>query len=328
MILVTGGAGYIGSHFVGAYLRRYPERALAVVDNLSTGHYRSLPHESDRVRFYQHDVSDSAALNRIFSDNKITAVVHFAGNCYVGESQSKPLEYFDNNVGASIKLFQCMETHGVRRIVFSSSCATYGLLRVEPMDETHPQEPVNVYGTTKLMVEQVLQSLCGRLQWSAIVLRYFNVAGAADNGLLGESHLLETHVVPNILKAAAGELEYFELYGDDYDTADGTCIRDYVHVEDLVHGHILALDHLETAPGFDAVNLGSGRGCSVRQLIELCSTITETRVPVKVSARRTGDPSCLVTSIARAESRLRWTPSRTLEEMIQSARAWQSRRLF
>lgn len=328
MILVTGGAGYIGSHFVKAYLDSNPEARLAVLDNLSTGHVEALAMHGKRVQFYQANLSDTAALHQLFTENEITAVVHFAASCYVYQSELTPLAYFENNVANSIKLFDAMENHGVRKVVFSSSCATYGQLRFSPISENHPQEPINVYGLTKLMVEQVLRSLARRSNWSAIALRYFNVAGASDSALIGESHAIETHVIPNLLKAARGENEIFELYGDDYDTADGTCVRDYVHVDDLARGHLQALAKLDSLKGFEAVNLGSGTGFSVRQLVDLAQTVSGKQIPVRICSRRDGDPPQLFTTISHAKDFLDWEPVHTIEEMMLSAWRWETNRRF
>lgn len=323
MILVTGGAGYIGSHFVKAYLDSSPEARIVVLDNLSTGHVEALAIHGNRVQFCQADLCDTTALHQLFSKNEITAVVHFAASCYVYESELTPLAYFENNVANSIKLFDAMESHGVRKIVFASSCATYGQLRFAPITESHPQDPINVYGLTKLMVEQVLRSLARRSNWSAIALRYFNVAGASDSTLIGESREIETHVIPNLLKTARGENEVFELYGDDYDTADGTCVRDYVHVDDLAEGHLQALAKLDAFTGFEAVNLGSGTGFSVRQLVDLAQSVSGKQIPVRVCNRRDGDPPQLFTTISHAKDFLDWTPV-----LMLSAWRWETNRRF
>jgi len=322
MLLVTGGAGYIGSHFVKLYLDRNPDVKLVVIDNLSTGHREALL-ESDRVIFVEEDVSGLQTLEDIFRTYPVSAVVHFANNAYVGESQKNPGKYLKNNVVNGLNLLDVMEAAGVRKFIYSSSCAVYGKQQTESIDESHPISPVNVYGLTKKMFEEALAAYAEQLGWSYIALRYFNAAGADADGLIGESHSPETHLIPNALKAAAGKKQCVDIFGEDYDTPDGTCIRDYVHVNDLCEGHIRALDFLDTTNGGETINLGSAEGTSVRQILDMCSEVTGCEIAERVLPRRDGDPVKLVASAKKAEELLKWSPSRSLREIIRSAWMWE-----
>ncbi len=323
MILVTGGAGYIGSHFVKTWLDENQGEDIIVIDNLSEGH-ESATKISPRIKFCKADIGNTAETKRIFQTHKIEAVVHFAASCYVGESQQNPGKYFQNNVANTIKLLDAMEAANVRKIVFSSTCATYGNPVKIPMDETHPQEPVNIYGLTKLLVEKVLQEYCQTHGWSAMALRYFNAAGADESGLIGESHNPETHLIPLVLETAAGKRPAIEIYGDDYETPDGTCIRDYIHVTDLAIAHCRALKAL-TKPGFNAINLGTTHGASVKEVIEVCRKITGKVIPTKISPRRPGDPPTLVANADKAKRILDWETRYTLDDIIKTAWNWYTR---
>ena len=327
MILVTGGAGYVGSHFVLTYLARNPHAEVVVVDNFAEGHKEALP-SSDRVRIVPEDIGDREAMRTVIAQFPITAVVHFAAFCYVGESQAKPAKYFHNNVVNTMSLLSVMEELGVKKFVFSSSCATYGKPVSVPIDESHVQDPINVYGTTKLMTEQALRSLVSASGWSFVALRYFNAAGADDSGRIGESHDPETHIIPLALQTAAGKREFVEVYGDDYDTADGTCIRDYIHVNDLAIAHCQALERVDSPQIQDAVNLGTTHGASVQEVIAMCKQVSGRDIPVRVAPRRPGDPSVLVAANEKARSLLGWEPTYDLRRIIETAWRWEQNRRY
>jgi len=318
MILVTGGAGYIGSHFIKHYLDTNPGQQVIVVDNLSEGHADAVSYSPD-ITLYTHNIGDTEAMARVFAAHPITAVVHFAASCYVGESQEKPALYFENNVIQSLRLFEAMEAAGVRQIVFSSTCATYGNPQYLPLDESHPQQPINVYGTTKLMIEKALDGYAQSRGWGYVALRYFNAAGADASGLLGERHDPETHLIPLVLQTAMGMRPHIGIFGDDYDTADGTCIRDYIHVTDLARAHSRALTYLETHSGGTAINLGTTHGASVKEVIEACEAVTGVSIPVVTSPRRPGDPPSLVANAQKAKTLLDWSTQYSLQETIASA---------
>lgn len=322
MILVTGGAGYIGSHFIKTYLEQHPQAQVVVIDNLSEGHREALAF-SDNIILYEANIGDVPTVQTILSKHPIKAVVHFAASAYVGESQENPQKYFENNVVNSIRLFQAMETAGVRKIVFSSTCASYGHPVYLPIDENHPQDPINVYGLTKLMVEKALKAHCERLGWTAIALRYFNAAGADAEGLLGESHEPETHLLPLVLRTAAGSQTAIKVFGTDYETPDGTCIRDYIHVTDLARAHCQALQWLEgQTGGFEFVNLGTTHGASVQEVIDLCRAVTGRKISVETMPRREGDPASLVAKAEKAYELLGWQATYTLWNVIESAWRW------
>jgi UDP-glucose 4-epimerase len=327
MILITGGAGYVGSHFLNRLFSSDTKYEVIVLDNLSEGHRESFAHWQG-LHFVSADTGDRAALKSIFKNNPIEAVVHFAANAYVGESQHKPFKYFNNNVVNSIALFECMEEHAVRKIVFSSSCATYGAINYNPVDEKHPQKPVNTYGLTKLIIEQILHSLSQTSGWSYVALRYFNAAGADEQGLIGESHDPETHLIPRILQAAAGKLAAVDVHGDDYETADGTCIRDYVHVFDLADAHLAALELVLNKNVAEAVNLGTAVGASVKEVIDKCRLITGCEIPVNMGPRRFGDPPTLVANFEKAQKLLSWQPHHSLDDIISSAWQWEQNRRY
>ncbi|HEY9712968.1 MAG TPA: UDP-glucose 4-epimerase GalE, partial [Chroococcales cyanobacterium] len=265
MILTTGGAGYVGSQFLRTYLARNPGKDLVVVDDLSEGHEQSLPGE--RVHFVRQCIGDVEAMKQVFAKFGVEAVVHFAASAYVGESQTHPFKYYQNNVINSINLFKAMEESNIRKLVFSSTCATYGDPKYLPLDEEHPQNPVNVYGTTKLIVEKILKNLHETLGWSYAALRYFNASGADESGLIGEKHDPETHLIPLILQVAAGRRDHVKIFGDDYDTRDGTCIRDYVHVIDLAEAHLAALELVSREKVGMAANLGTAHGASILEVL-------------------------------------------------------------
>jgi UDP-arabinose 4-epimerase len=320
-VLVTGGAGYIGSHTCKLLARAGFEPV--VLDNLSRGHAWA-------VRWgplVQGDLGDRALLEAVFRQYRIAAVIHFAAYAYVHESMLSPEIYFHNNVVNTVTLVDVMRQQGVRPIVFSSTCATYGHPQHVPITESHPQSPVNPYGESKRMVEKLLywygevHGLC----WAA--LRYFNAAGADPDGEIGEGHDPEPHLIPRALAAAAGEIPSVDVYGTDYDTPDGTAVRDYVHVNDLGTAHLLALQHLLDGGGSDAFNLGTGSGSSVRQVLSAIGSVTGKRVPFRELPRRPGDPPTLVADAGKAKSVLGWAPRYSeLTSMIETAWQWHSRR--
>lgn len=326
MILATGGAGYVGSHFVRAYRSKLPKAPIVVVDDLSTGHRESLPDEN--IHFYQVNIGDKSRMAEIFKQHTVDCVVHFAASAYVCESQKEPFKYLENNLVNSINLFQSMDSAGVRKIVFSSTCATYGLPQSIPIDESHPQEPVNVYGLTKLMIEKTLDSLASTLGWSYAALRYFNAAGAHPEGIVGESHVPETHIIPLLLAAAVNPQVVIPICGTDYPTTDGTCVRDYIHVMDLADAHLSAIDHLLSGKPNLLVNLGTSSGASVLELIELCQEVTGRKIQTVPAARRWGDPPTLVADYSKAASVLAWKPKHTLKSIIETAWNWEQNRLY
>ena len=317
-ILVLGGAGYIGSHGVDQLIEKGYQ--VVVVDNLQTGHKEAIHKEA---RFYQGDIRDKAFLQDIFKKEDIDGVLHFAANSLVGESMEQPLTYFNNNVYGTQVVLEVMEEFDVKKIVFSSSAATYGEAKVMPIAESAPTNPTNPYGETKLMMEKMLKWCDEAYQMNYVALRYFNVAGAKINGQIGEDHTPETHLIPLVLQTALGQRAQLSIFGNDYDTPDGTCIRDYVHVQDLIAAHILALEYLEAGNSSNIFNLGSSTGFSVQEIVEAARKITGKEIPTKVEARRAGDPSTLVAASQKAQDTLGWKPEyTTMETIIESAWNW------
>ncbi|MDR2468496.1 MAG: UDP-glucose 4-epimerase GalE [Spirochaetaceae bacterium] len=322
-ILVAGGAGYIGSHTVRALCEEGIN--VVVVDNLSEGHRETV----GGALLVEADINDAAALDAVFAEHTINAVIHFSAYAYVGESVSNPQKYYHNNVGATLTLLAAMLRHNVKQLVFSSSCATYGNPVRIPIDESHPQNPVNPYGTTKFMVERILADYHSAYGLNYIALRYFNAAGAHPDGSIGESHRIETHLIPLALKTITGERAYIEVFGTDYDTPDGTCIRDYIHVCDLASAHCAALRALADGAESRCINLGTGQGASVREVIHTCEEVCGKKVPVVFSARRPGDPPVLVAANNLAKTVLKWSPRwTTIREIIASAWNWEQHRNF
>ncbi len=320
-ILVTGGAGYIGSHTVR--LLASQGRKVVVLDNLVYGHERAIVDPG--VELVVGEVGDQALVRSLFEKHRFGAVVHFAAYAYVGESVTDPLKYYQNNTAEPVALLQVMQEFGCKVFVFSSTCATYGVPVKVPITEENPQDPINPYGRSKLMVEWVLADCDRAWGLKSACLRYFNASGSSADGLIGEDHDPETHLIPRVLMAVTGEIDHVEVFGTDYDTPDGTCIRDYIHVEDLADAHARALDHL--AGGGDSVrcNLGTGVGVSVKEIIAAVEEVTGRQVPVKYGPRRAGDPAMLVADPSLAKELLGWSAARRdVREMVRSAWAWTS----
>ncbi|MCM3411633.1 UDP-glucose 4-epimerase GalE [Metabacillus litoralis] len=317
-ILVCGGAGYIGSHAVSELLDRKEE--VVVVDNLQKGH---LPAVLEGATFYNGDLKDEEFLRNVFKENNIEAVIHFAADSLVGESVEKPLQYYENNVYGTMCLLKVMTEYNVKKIVFSSTAATYGEAENIPIVEHDPTVPTNPYGETKLAVEKMLKWSEQAYGLKYVVLRYFNVAGAHMEGKLGEDHDPETHLIPIILQVALGNREKIMIFGDDYQTEDGTCIRDYIHVTDLADAHILAIQKLRKDNTSATYNLGNGNGFSVKQVIETARTVTGHPIPAEVAPRRAGDPAVLIASSEKAINELGWKPKYAdLHTIIESAWNW------
>ncbi len=317
-VLVCGGAGFIGSHTVSELLDRGEE--VVIVDNLQSGHKAAV---LDKATLCVGDLRDEAFLETVFEKHEIDAVIHFAADSLVGESVNVPLKYYENNVYGTMCLLKVMEKFNVKKIVFSSTAATYGEPKNIPILETDPTIPTNPYGETKLAVEKMLKWADEAHGIKHVILRYFNVAGAHMNGVLGEDHSPETHLIPIILQVALGQREAISIFGDDYDTEDGTCIRDYIHVTDLADAHILALNKLNIENTSAVYNLGNGNGFSVKQVIEAVRKVTDHPIPAVVSPRRAGDPAKLVASSEKAMKELDWQPQYAdIETIILSAWEW------
>lgn len=329
-ILVTGGDGYIGSQCVLALIDSGYD--VVIMDNRSTGHSEI----SERLMKFQsrgriiEDV-DGSLLNpkeieQCFRKNNIDAVIHFAASSQVEESVRNPEKYYVNNVIGTINLLNTMIRNGIKKIVYSSSAATFGNPQYIPIDEKHPQHPINPYGRTKLFVENILSDYDTAYGLKSVVLRYFNVAGADSRGRSGEWHDPETHLIPNIIRSSFEDGKEFRLFGTDYDTRDGTCIRDYVNVEDLADAHVLALRYLAKNGRTDCFNLGTANGSTVREIFSECERIIGKRIPLKETARRPGDPDILIADSTKARSILGWKPKRTLTDSICTAYEWEKKR--
>lgn len=317
-ILVCGGAGYIGSHAVHQLIEKGEE--VVIVDNLQTGH-RGAIHA--RAKFYEGDIRDCAVLDAIFTENEIEAVIHFAANSLVGESMEKPLLYFNNNVYGMQVLLEAMVRHGVDKIVFSSTAAVYGEPKRVPILEDDATEPTNTYGETKLTMEKMMKWVSRADGVRYVSLRYFNAAGALSDGSIGEDHKTETHLIPLILQVPNGKRAHITIYGDDYKTPDGTCLRDYIHVVDLADAHVLALEYLRKGGESDIFNLGNGQGFSVKEMIAAAEKATGKKIAAEIGARRAGDPAQLIASSDKARRVLDWQPRFTdVEEIIATAWKW------
>jgi UDP-glucose 4-epimerase len=317
-ILVTGGAGYIGSHAVRLLSRAGHE--VWVYDNLSLGHRSAVPAE----RLIEGELADRQRLIDALEQRQIEAVMHFAAFAAVGESMAEPAKYYQNNVVASLSLLEAMRSAGVGKIVFSSTTATYGAPERIPITEDESQQPINPYGFGKLVIERALADYARAYGLAYAALRYFNAAGASPEGDLGEDHTPELHLIPIVLQVALGQRKQISIFGDDYPTPDGTCIRDYVHVNDLADAHLKALERLEQGRGLQ-LNLGTGRGHSVREVIEACRRVTGKPIPEEIGPRRPGDPPELVADASKAQAALGWRPRYTeLEAIVETAWRWHS----
>lgn len=317
-VLVVGGAGYIGSHTVYALLDA--GYAVVVADNLSTGFRAAVP---EKARFYEADIRSREALDKLFAAEQIDSVIHFAACSQVGESMEKPLKYYENNVYGTLVLLNAMLEHKVTNIVFSSTAATYGEPETIPIAENAQTNPTNCYGATKLAMEQMMRWTAHATDLSYVALRYFNACGAHPSGEIGEAHDPETHLIPVILQAAQGKRDVISIFGDDYDTPDGTCIRDYIHVSDLAQAHVLAMEYLTKGNPSDVFNLGNGTGFSVKEVVEMARQVTGCEIPAQISPRRAGDPARLVASSDKTKTVLGWQPQYAdLSVIIESAWQW------
>lgn len=316
-ILVCGGAGYIGSHMVAYLLEKGKD--VVVLDNLQKGHKEAVLCE----KFYKGDLRDRAVLDKVFTENNIEAVIDFAADSLVGESVSEPIKYFENNVGGTLSLLGAMKDYGVKNIVFSSTAATYGEPENIPILESDKTVPTNPYGESKLAVEKILKWCDNAYGIKYTALRYFNAAGAHVSGKIGEHHNPETHLIPIILQVALGQRDKIMIFGDDYKTEDGTCIRDYIHVYDLASAHLLALERLMNGGQSTVYNLGNGKGFSVKEVVEVARKVTGKEIKAEVASRRAGDPAVLVASSEKAKKELNWKPEfDSLETIIETAWNW------
>ncbi|MBL6907186.1 MAG: UDP-glucose 4-epimerase GalE [Luminiphilus sp.] len=320
-LLVTGGAGFVGSHSVNALLQAGHD--VTILDNLSTGHRWAL----QGCELIPIDLRDTHNLNRKLKGRGFEGVLHFAAKSLVGESKTQPAMYYQNNVGGTTNLVRAMQAADIQKLVFSSTAAIFGNPVSDLIDEDHPKAPINVYGQTKLVVEDMLQAVTQSADFSATCLRYFNAAGANNVSKLGEWHEPETHLIPNALRAAAGTGNPLTLFGDDYPTVDGTCVRDYIHVDDLASAHVAAIEKMSKSGVFSAYNLGNGNGYSVKEVIAACEKAVGAEIPHTVGPRREGDPATLVASAQKARDELDWSPKHEgIDEIAQSAWNWESYR--
>lgn len=323
-ILVTGGAGYIGSHTVLALKQAGFD--VIILDNLVYGH-RDLVEKVLQVKLVVGDTGDRALLDDLFKAHDVAAVIHFSAYAYVGESVSDPAKYYRNNVLGTLTLLEAMLAASVKKFVFSSTCATYGVPEVVPIPEDHPQNPINPYGATKLMVERILSDFDVAYSFKSVRFRYFNAAGADPNGRLGEDHNPETHLIPLVLQTALGKRESISVFGTDYPTPDGTCIRDYIHVSDLADAHVLGLEYLLKGGDSEVFNLGNGSGFSVKEVIETAKLVTAKDIKVVECDRRPGDPPALIGSGDKAKKILGWNPQySSLKEILTHAWQWHQNR--
>ena len=316
-ILVCGGAGYIGSHMVAHLLEN--KKDVIIVDNLQKGHKDSLL----GGKLYVGDLRDTEFLDKVFTENKIEAVIDFAADSLVGESVENPLKYFNNNIGSVVSLLEAMRDHDVKYIVFSSTAATYGEPESIPIQEQDKTFPTNPYGESKLAVEKILKWCDNAYGIKYTALRYFNAAGAHINGKIGEDHRPESHLIPIILQVALNKREKIMIFGDDYNTADGSCVRDYIHVSDLAAAHLLALKRLENGGDSRIYNLGNGKGFSVKEVIDVTRKVTGLDIKAEIAPRRAGDPATLIASSEKAIEELGWKPQyNSLETIIETAWNW------
>ncbi|MEM7386986.1 MAG: UDP-glucose 4-epimerase GalE [Verrucomicrobiota bacterium] len=319
VVLVTGGAGYIGSHTV-RLLAEKGQRVI-VLDNLVYGHREAIL--SKDVTLVEGDLSDPEVVDRLFEEYPIEAVIHFGAYAYVGESVTQPLKYYGNNTAAALTILRAMERKGCDKFIFSSTCATYGNPVKVPMNEDHTQDPINPYGRSKLMLEWILRDCSAAFGLRSVSLRYFNASGCSADGMIGEDHDPETHLIPNVLMAATGERDKVSVFGTDYDTPDGTCIRDYIHVEDLATAHLCALDYLRQGGETTAVNLGTGDGVSVKEIIQIAEDVCGKEIPLEYGDRREGDPPRLLADPAKAKEVLGWEAQhKDVRVAIENAWQW------
>ncbi|MEL6458753.1 MAG: UDP-glucose 4-epimerase GalE [Cyanobacteria bacterium J06621_15] len=323
-ILVTGGAGYIGSHAVLALKQAGYE--VVILDNLVYGH-RDLVEQVLKVELIEGDTGNRDLLDKLFKSRDIAAVMHFSAYAYVGESVSNPAKYYRNNVIGTITLLEAMLEASVKKFVFSSTCATYGVPQAVPIPEDHPQNPINPYGATKLMVERILSDFNEAYDFKSVRFRYFNAAGADPSGLLGEDHNPETHLIPLVLQTALGKRESISIFGTDYPTDDGTCVRDYIHVSDLADAHVLGLEYLLKGGNSTFFNLGNGNGFSVKEVIETARQITGKQIKAVECDRRPGDPPALIGSAEKARKILGWQPQYpSIKDIMTHAWEWHQKR--
>jgi UDP-glucose 4-epimerase len=322
-ILVVGGAGYIGSHVVhDLYKHGY---SVIVYDNLSNGHREAVLAQP----FICGDISDSEKLNNIFLNNNISSVMHFSAYAYVGESMENPEKYYKNNVSGTINLLSVMLKNNVKNFIFSSTCATYGNPIYVPIDEKHPQNPINPYGASKYMIERIIKDYSYAYGLKYMILRYFNAAGAHPDGIIGESHSVETHLIPLVLKTLTGEKENIRIFGADYDTFDGTCIRDYIHVCDLAIAHRLSLEIILSGGKSECINLGTGKGNSVKEVISACEKVTGLKAISIFSGKRIGDPPILIASNKYSKSILNFTPNYIdIHDIVKTAWYWEKNKKY
>ena len=322
-VLVCGGAGYIGSHMARWLSTR--GFTVTVLDNLTTGHREAV----QWGELIESDLLDPAALERALASTRFDAVMHFCARSLVGESMVQPYAYYANNVTGTLNLLEAMHRHGIKRLVFSSTAAVFGQPVSDRIDEDHPKAPINPYGASKLMVERILGDAAAAYGLRSVALRYFNAAGASVDACIGESHQPETHLIPNVLRAALSTGPSLQIFGDDYPTPDGTCVRDYVHVDDLAQAHQQALGYLDAHEGAHAFNLGNGQGFSVREVIESARSVTGVDIGYEVAPRRAGDPEVLVASSEKARRVLGWTPEWTaIGPIIESAWRWHQKQPY
>ncbi len=322
-ILVCGGAGYIGSHMVKMLTES--GHNVTTFDNLSTGHREAVKWGKLVVG----DLLDEPALRQLFADNSFDAVMHFSAKSLVGESVSEPAKYYRNNVIGTLHLLDAMRAAGVKRFVFSSSAATFGNPVSDRIDERHPQAPINPYGETKLMVERMLRDYAAAYGLRSVSLRYFNAAGADPSGQIGEAHDPETHLIPNVLKAALDPAKKLKVFGQDYPTPDGTCVRDYIHINDLCQAHLLALGYMDKKEGAFGFNLGNGQGFSIFEIINAAEHVTGAEIPYESCDRRPGDPPILVADATRAKKELGWRPKYTdITEILKTAWDWHQKAAY
>lgn len=325
MILVTGGAGYIGSHCVLKLLENNEE--VVVFDNFSTGHAETLKilEKYGKLNYICGDLLNENDLNKFFTEYKIDSVIHFAAFSQVGESMKDPQKYYINNVCGTINLLKAMLENNVKKIVFSSTAATYGEPVYTPIDEKHPQNPINPYGQTKLMMEKIMEDYDRAYGLKSVRLRYFNVAGADNECRIGEWHEDETHLIPNILKSVFNEGKTFNLFGENYSTKDGTCVRDYINIEDLADAHILALEYLNNGGKTTYFNLGTNEGSTVKEVFNVCEKITGKKIPLNICPPREGDPAILIADNAKILKELGWKPKNDLYKCIETAYNWEKK---